>query len=137
MAKPQLDTILVKSPHRREIYSEDEIQQFAGCADPGTGPFYFMDNFFWIQHPVRGKMLYHPFDYQQRLIETYHNYRYSINLMPRQSGKCLAATSTLNIKNNKTGKTYQVPISVFHEVVKATNENTDVPDLSEFEIKDS
>jgi hypothetical protein len=36
-------------------------------------------------------MVYHPFEYQRRLIETYHNYRYSISLMPRQTGKSTSA----------------------------------------------
>jgi hypothetical protein len=59
-----LETVLVKAPHRKEVYTEDELIEFAKCADPVTGPLYFMDNFFFIQHPTRGKMLYHPFDYQ-------------------------------------------------------------------------
>jgi hypothetical protein len=54
-----------------------------------------MDHFFHIQHPTKGKMLYHPFDYQKRLIETYHNYRYSISMMPRQTGKSTSAAGYL------------------------------------------
>ena len=94
-AKPQLDTVLVKSPHRRETYTEQEILEFSRCADPITGPMYFLDNFFYIQHPTRGKMLYHPWDYQRRLINTYHGYRFSISLMPRQTGKSTSAAGYL------------------------------------------
>ena len=65
------------------------------CADADSGPLYFMDHFFYIQHPTRGKMLYHPFDYQKRLIATYHNYRYSISMMPRQTGKSTSAAGYL------------------------------------------
>jgi hypothetical protein len=65
------------------------------CADPVTGPEYFMSNFFHIQHPTRGKMLYYPFDYQKRLIDTYHNYRFSISMMPRQTGKSTSAAGYL------------------------------------------
>jgi hypothetical protein len=90
-----LETVLVKAPHRKEIYTENELVEFAACADPATGPLYFLDNFFFIQHPTRGKMLYHPFDYQKRLIETYHRYRYSISLMPRQTGKSTSAAGYL------------------------------------------
>jgi hypothetical protein len=54
-----------------------------------------MDNFFMIQHPTKGSMVYHPWAYQKRLIETYHNYRYSISLMPRQSGKSTSAAGYL------------------------------------------
>ena len=93
--KPGLDTILVKAPHRRETYSDSELEEFAKCADPINGPMYFMDNFFYIQHPTRGKMLYQPFEYQKRLIANYHNNRFSISLMPRQTGKSTSAAGYL------------------------------------------
>jgi hypothetical protein len=93
--KSHLETQLVKPPHRRQTYNESELEQFMLCADPESGPIYFMDNFFYIQHPTRGKMLYHPFEFQRRLIETYHNYRYSISLMPRQTGKSTSAAGYL------------------------------------------
>ncbi len=93
--KPGMDTILVKAPHRKETYTQQELEEFAKCADPITGPMYFMDNFFYIQHPVKGKMLYHPFEYQKRLIENYHNNRFSISLMPRQTGKSTSAAGYL------------------------------------------
>ena len=89
------ETVLVKSPHRKEAYSEEQLEQFMKCADPDDGPMYFMDNFFYIQHPTRGKMLYHPFEYQRRLIENYHKNRFSISLMPRQTGKSTSAAGYL------------------------------------------
>lgn len=93
--KSTLDTVLVKAPHRKETYTEQELEEFAKCADPVTGPMYFLDNFFYIQHPVRGKMLYHPFEYQKRLINNYHTNRFSISLMPRQTGKSTSAAGYL------------------------------------------
>lgn len=93
--KSSTETVLVKSPHRQEVYTDQQVVEFARCADPTTGPMYFMDNFFMIQHPVQGKMLYHPWEYQKRLINTYHNYRYSISLMPRQTGKSTSAAGYL------------------------------------------
>jgi hypothetical protein len=86
---------LVKAPYRRQHWTDQQLSEFMACADPVTGPEYFMDHFFHIQHPVRGKMLYHPFDYQKRLINTYHNYRYSISMMPRQTGKSTSAAGYL------------------------------------------
>ena len=94
--KPSVtEATLVKAPHRKEIYTDQELTEFAMCADPVNGPMYFMDNFFYIQHPTRGKMLYHPFEYQKKLIQSYHNYRFSISLMPRQSGKSTSAAGYL------------------------------------------
>ncbi len=90
-----IETVLVKAPHRRQTFTDQQLEEFLACADPVTGPQYFMDHFFYIQHPVKGKMLYHPFDYQTRLIDTYHNYRFSISMMPRQTGKSTSAAGYL------------------------------------------
>lgn len=89
------EVVLVKAPHQRQVYTAQQIDEFRKCADPDTGPMYFMDNFFYIQHPTQGRMLYHPYDYQRRLIETYHNYRFSISMMPRQTGKSTSAAGYL------------------------------------------
>ena len=87
---------LVKNPYTKTVFKTDkELQDFIKCCDPDTGYLYFMDNFFMIQHPTKGSMVYHPWAYQKRLIETYHNYRYSISLMPRQSGKSTSAAGYL------------------------------------------
>jgi len=51
---------LIKAPYRRQHWTDQQLEEFLKCADPVTGPQYFMDNFFYIQHPTRGKMLYHP-----------------------------------------------------------------------------
>lgn len=90
-----LESVLVKAPHKRQAFTEEQLKEFIKCADPVTGPQYFMDNFFYIQHPTKGKMLYHPFDYQKRLIDTYHNFRFSISMMPRQTGKSTSAAGYL------------------------------------------
>lgn len=87
---------LVKDPYTKTVFKTDkELQDFIKCCDPDTGYLYFMDNFFMIQHPTKGSMNYHPWDYQKRLIHTYHNYRFSISLMPRQSGKSTSAAGYL------------------------------------------
>ena len=91
----QTTATLIKSPHRRQHWTEQQLTEFMTCADPVTGPMYFLSNYFYIQHPVRGKILYHPFDYQKRLIDSYHNNRFSISMMPRQTGKSTTAAGYL------------------------------------------
>ena len=87
---------LIKDPYKKTSFkNQKELEDFVKCCDPDTGYLYFMDNFFMIQHPTRGSMVYHPWDYQKRLIETYHQYRFSISLMPRQSGKSTSAAGYL------------------------------------------
>jgi hypothetical protein len=87
---------LVKDPYVKTKFKDDnELNDFIKCCDPNTGYLYFMDNFFMIQHPTKGSMVYHPWPYQKKLIDTYHRYRYSISLMPRQSGKSTSAAGYL------------------------------------------
>jgi Terminase large subunit, T4likevirus-type, N-terminal/Terminase RNaseH-like domain len=89
------DLVIVKKAHQKESFTEEQILEVAKCADPVTGPEYFMSHYFYIQHPVKGRMLYAPFDYQKRLISTYHENRFSIALMPRQTGKSTSAAGYL------------------------------------------
>lgn len=89
-------TTLVKTPYQKTVFkNQQQLDEFLKCCDPDTGYLYFMDNFFYIQHPTKGSMLYHPWEYQERLIHTYHSYRFSISLMPRQSGKSTSAAGYL------------------------------------------
>lgn len=86
---------LVKKPYMRMSYSLLEKEQLRLCADPITGPMYFMENFFYIQHPLRGRIKFIPFDYQIELIANYHNNRFSINMLGRQMGKTTCAAGYL------------------------------------------
>ena len=96
MAQPRAtENVLVKKPHQTESFTQVQLLEFAKCADPVTGPEYFMSNYFYIQHPTKGRMLYQPYEYQKGLIHSYHNYRYSISLMPRQTGKSTSAAGYL------------------------------------------
>ncbi len=95
MAGKTLDGVLIKKAHKQEKFSENQIQDLAQCADPELGYLYFAKNFFYIQHPVKGKVKFEPFEYQLRLMDSYHSYRFNINMMPRQSGKTTCAAGYL------------------------------------------
>jgi len=90
-----LENVLIKSANKPEFFSEEHLAAFMKCADPNTGYAYFMENFFFIQHPTKGKLLYQPFQYQKELAYSYHNYRFSINLLSRQLGKTTTAAGYL------------------------------------------
>jgi len=92
----QVADSLIKTPYQKTLFKTDkDLDDFIKCCDPDTGYLHFMDNFFYIQHPTKGSIQYHPYEYQGRLINTYHNYRSSIALMPRQSGKTTSAAGYL------------------------------------------
>ena len=86
-----LDGVLIKKANRQETFTEEQIVDLQSCMDPDEGYLYFARKFAFIQHPVRGKLLFDPYEYQLRLMHSYHNYRFNINMMPRQTGKTTCA----------------------------------------------
>ena len=90
-----LDGVLVKRAHQSQKFSEGQLEEFIKCANTDNGPNYFMSNYFHIQHPVQGKMLYKPFEFQESLVNSYHKNRFSINLLSRQMGKTTTAAGYL------------------------------------------
>ena len=89
------DNVLVRSPGKYIPLTEDQIREVIKCADPVTGYEYFMMNYFYIQHPIKGQMLYKPFPYQIGLIRNMHENRFCINLTGRQLGKTTSAAGYL------------------------------------------
>lgn len=57
------------------------------CADPVTGPDYFIRNYVKIIHVDRGLINFEPFEYQTRAIDSIHTNRNTILCWARQSGK--------------------------------------------------
>jgi len=95
MAYQADDSALVKKPHVKTPFTDEQLVDFAKTADRYTGAYFFMGNFFWIQHPVKGKLLYQAFPYQHALLQVYHENRFSINMLSRQTGKTTTAAGYL------------------------------------------
>jgi len=87
-----LDGVLIKKANKQETFTEDQVQDLLACMNTDTGYLYFAKHFANIQHPVKGKLLFDPYDYQLGLLESYHRYRFNINMMPRQTGKTTCAS---------------------------------------------
>ena len=91
----QLDLELIKKAHAKVKYTPQMADELARCTDPITGPMYFMENFMMIQHPVKGRVQFKPFDYQRELCDVYNQHRYSIAMIGRQLGKTTLAAGYL------------------------------------------
>ena len=87
-----LENTFVKTPFQVEKFTDTQVRELALCAQD---PVYFIDNYCWVQHPTKGKMKFHLFDYQRELIRCYHENRYSINMLGRQMGKTASAAAYL------------------------------------------
>ena len=86
-----LDGVLIKKANKQETFTNEQVEELMKCMDPDEGYLHFARMFAYIQHPVKGKLLFDPFEYQLRLMHSYHNYRFNINMMPRQTGKTTCA----------------------------------------------
>ncbi len=84
------DEKLVKRAYTKVSYTREQIEELKACMDPETGPLYFISNFMYIQHPIRGREKIELYDFQIDLVTTYHKYRRSVNMIGRQLGKALA-----------------------------------------------
>jgi hypothetical protein len=73
----------------------EQITEIIKCCDPVNGYKHFLETYFYIQHPTRGQLLYKPYKFQDGLIENYHNNRFSISMMARQTGKTTSAAGYL------------------------------------------
>ena len=89
------DDKLVKRAYTKVSYSKEQIDELRKCLDPETGPEYFITNFMYIQHPIRGREKLQLYDFQLDLIKTYHGYRKSVNMVSRQMGKTTVAAGYL------------------------------------------
>jgi hypothetical protein len=89
------DDKLVKRAYTKVPYSEAQIDELRECMHPITGPEYFIRNYMYIQHPIRGREKIQLYDFQIDLIYLYHNYRRSIAMVSRQMGKSTIAAGYL------------------------------------------
>ncbi len=95
MGSKHLEGNLVKKAHVTQKWTEQDVENLMKCQDPINGPDFFIRNFFYIQHPTKGKIQYEPFDYQTYLLESYHGHRFSVNMLGRQMGKTTTAVGYL------------------------------------------
>jgi len=116
MAK-NLEGLLIKKANTIQTYTKYEQSEFAKCLDPKDGYLHFITNYYYVQS-YTGKCLFKPYDYQIKLLESFHNYDKVVALQPRQSGKCVTRQTGLKIRNKKTGIEEEFTIGDFYELIK-------------------
>lgn len=115
------DDKYIKKPNTAVAYTDEQILQLRKCNDPVNGAMYFMENFLYIKHPMRGAILFEPYDYQRELIECMATHRKTVLLCGRQLGKCLDGSTMIKIKNKTTGESKEVSMADFHLMVAGDN----------------
>ena len=73
-------------------FTSEQVKELLKCS---SDPKYFIENYVQIVHVDHGLVPFKLYDYQTEMIETFHNNRFVISKLPRQSGKSTTIISYL------------------------------------------
>ena len=73
-------------------FSQEQIEEYIKCRED---PVYFVQNYVKIVTLDHGLQPFKTYDFQEKLINNFHNHRFNICKMPRQTGKSTTCVSYL------------------------------------------
>ena len=83
---------LLKKANTSIEFTEQQIKEFIKCKND---PVYFAKNYVQIVTLDYGLQLFKPYTFQEKLIKNFHDHRFNICKMPRQTGKSTTVVSYL------------------------------------------
>ena len=83
---------LLKKANTPIEFTQEQILEFVKCKDD---PVYFANNYVKIVTLDHGLQTFKPYHFQEKLIKNFHNHRFNICKMPRQTGKSTTVVSFL------------------------------------------
>ena len=86
------DNPLLKKAGVKVEYTQEQVDEYIKCA---KDPVYFAENYVTIVNVDVGLMKFKMWDFQKKMIETYHQNRFSITKCPRQVGKTTTSVAYL------------------------------------------
>ena len=84
---PNLKTALV-----RQEYTQEQVEDFIRCSQD---PIYFIEKYVNIVSIDEGLVPFHMYPFQQNIVQSFHDNRFTICKLPRQSGKSTVVLSYL------------------------------------------
>lgn len=82
----------IKRANIRHSYTKEEVEEYIKCSQDIV---YFTEKYVKIITLDYGLQLFEPFEYQERMLETFAKNRFVINLLPRQTGKTTVVAAYL------------------------------------------
>ena len=83
---------LLKKANTPIEFTQEQIEEFILCK---KDPVYFANNYVKIVTLDHGLQTFKPYHFQEKLINNFHNHRFNICKMPRQTGKSTTVVSFL------------------------------------------
>ena len=74
----------LKKANVSEDFTPDQIQEYLKCADD---PIYFIREYLKIVSLDEGLVSFDMYDFQEEMVKKFHDERFNIAKLPRQSGK--------------------------------------------------
>jgi len=74
----------LKKANVSQEWTKEEVQEYARCM---SDPQYFIENYIMIVSLDEGLVPFKMYDFQKEMVGTFHNNRFTICKLPRQSGK--------------------------------------------------
>jgi len=74
----------LKKSNIQQEWSKEEVEEYTKCM---KDPVYFIENYMKIVSLDEGLIPFKLYDFQKEMVGTFHNNRFTIAKMPRQSGK--------------------------------------------------
>jgi len=92
-----MDDIYLGNPNLKKAnvaqeFTQEQIEEFMRCA---ADPVYFAKTYMKIVSLDEGLVQFQPYDFQEKLIKNFHENRFNICKMPRQTGKSTTSVSYL------------------------------------------
>ena len=82
----------LKSALVRQEFTQDQVKEFIKCSQD---PIHFIENYVNIVSIDEGLVPFHMYPFQQEIVRTFHDNRFTICKLPRQSGKSTVVLSYL------------------------------------------
>ena len=82
----------LKKANTKIEFTAEQIQEFIKCKED---PVYFANNYVKIVTLDHGLQTFKPYHFQEKLIKNFHQHRFNICKMPRQTGKSTTVVSFL------------------------------------------
>ena len=92
MSEVYLGNPNLKKANTQIEFTEEQILEFLKCKED---PVYFANNYIKIVSLDEGLTQFHPYHFQEKLINNFHSNRFNICKMPRQTGKSTTVVSYL------------------------------------------
>lgn len=80
----------LKKPRVNIEWTKEWLDEYTRCAND---PIYFCENYIKIISLDEGEVLFHPWDFQKKIIKTFHENRFGIAKISRQAGKTTTVSS--------------------------------------------